>query len=204
MPLGCCTNVGSLQRVVGYVRVSRADQNLQLQEDELREFASRRGWRLATIYADHGVSGSKDRRPELDRMLADGRKRKFDILLVWRTDRLFRSLSHMVRTLDELHAAGIAFSSVSEPFDTTLPSGRLLLHLVAAMAEFERALTIERTKAGLAAAARRGKKLGRPRTQVDMIRAMQLRSEGLSDRGIAKAMGIARSTLQRALKEEEQ
>ena len=186
--------------MVGYVRVSRSDQNPQLQEDELREYTARRGWDLTAIYRDHGVSGSKDRRPELDRMMADARKRRFDALLVWRTDRLFRSLKHLVNTLGELDALGIAFVSVTEPFDTTVPSGKLLLHLVAAMGEFERALVVERTRAGLAAAVRRGRKLGRPRLHVNVEHAMRLRREGLSDREIAKRMGIARATLQRTLK----
>ena len=194
--------MNSTKRVVGYVRVSRSDQNLQLQVDELREFAARRGWDLSTVYADHGVSGTKDRRPDLDRMLADARRRRFDLVLVWRSDRFFRSLAHMVRVIEDLHAWGVAFVSVSEPFDTEAPSGRLLLHLVAAMGEFERSLIVERTRAGLAAASRRGKKLGRPRVPVDLDRARDLRRQGLSERKIAKAMGVSRATLQRAMKEE--
>lgn len=187
------------QRLVAYVRVSRSDQRVQLQEDEIREHAARRGWELAAVYRDHGVSGSKDRRPELDRMMNDARRRRFDAVIVWRTDRLFRSLKHLVNTLGELDALGVAFTSVTEPFDTTVPSGKLLLHLVAAMGEFERSLIIERTRSGLAAAVRRGKKLGRPRLHVDIEQAHRLRGQGMSDRAIAKNMCVARATLQRAL-----
>ena len=179
-------------RVVAYVRVSRSDQNPQLQEDEVREHAVRRGWELTIIYKDQGVSGSRDRRPDLDRMMTDARRRRFDVLLVWRTDRLFRSIKHMVNALDELNGLGISFCSVTEPFDTSVPSGLLLLHLVSAMSQFERSLIIERTRAGLAAAVRRGTKLGRPRRYVDVERASQLRRDGKSDRTIAREMGVAR------------
>src|SRR5688500_18743856 len=112
----------------------------------------RRGWSNHAVYEDIGISGCRDRRPALDRLLTDARRKRWDVLVVYRADRLFRNLRQMVTVLDELHALGIAFVSCTEPFDTTLPSGRLLLHLVAAMAEFERGILIERTKAGIRAA----------------------------------------------------
>lgn len=186
-------------RAAAYHRVSRSDQNPQLQQDEVAELVERRGWQLAKSYTDEGISGSRDRRPELDRLLGDARRRRIDLLVVWRSDRLFRSLKHMVVTLDELTALGVGFVSVTEPFDTTTPSGRLLLHLVAAMAEFERSLLIERTKAGLAAAIRRGVKVGRPRARVDLDRAHELRREGKTLRQVAAALGVGAATLHRAM-----
>ena len=109
-------------RAARYLRVSRVDQAVHLQADETAELIQRRGWRLLDTYEDHGVSGSRDRRPELDRLMGDLRRRRFDILVVWRSDRMFRSLRNMVVMLDEVSSRGIAFVSVTEPFDTT-PAG---------------------------------------------------------------------------------
>ena len=156
--------------------------------------------RLVDTFTDQGVSGAKRQRPELNRLLDQARRRTFDILVVWRSDRLFRSLKHMVVTLDEIGALGVDFVSVSEPFDTTTPQGRLLLHLVAAMAEFERELIRERTRAGLAAARRRGVSLGRPPVEIDMDEVMLMRSKGMSIRQVAKALGVSASSVHRALK----
>lgn len=186
-------------RAARYVRVSRLDQNPRLQEDETATFIERRGWQLTDTFVDHGVSGSRERRPELDRLLLDARKRRFDVLVVFRADRLFRSLKHMVVTLDELAALGINFASVNEPFDTTTPSGRLLLHLVSAMAEFEKAILVERTRAGVAAARRRGARIGRPRVHVDRDELVRLRDDKMSIRVIAKKLGVGTGTIQRAL-----
>ncbi len=189
-----------IHRVARYVRVSRSEQNPNLQLDETGRVVAAREWDLVDTYTDHGVSGSRDRRPELDRMLADARRGLFDTLLVWRSDRLFRSLRHMVLTIEELAAMHIDFVSVTEPFDTTTPQGRLLLHMVSAFAEFERQILIERTKAGLDAARRRGKRIGRPKAFVDVCGALRLRKRGLSVRQVAKRMGVGYGTLHRALK----
>jgi DNA invertase Pin-like site-specific DNA recombinase len=186
-------------RVARYLRVSRHDQDTALQADETGQFIKNRGWKLADTYKDHGISGAKDRRPELDRLLADARKRKWDALIVYKADRLFRSLRHMVLTLDELAALGIAFVSVTEPFDTSTPSGKLLLHIASAMAEFERSLLIERVKSGVAAARRRGARLGRPRARLDEDRLRELRSQGLSVRKVAETLNVGASTIQRRL-----
>lgn len=188
-----------LVRAACYVRVSRLDQNPGLQEDETLEFITRRGWEKAGVFKDHGISGSRERRPELDRMLLAAKRKKFDVLVVWRSDRLFRSLRHMVLTLDELTAYGIGFVSVTEPFDTTTPQGRLLVHLVSAFGEFEKSILIERTRAGLAAARRRGKRLGRPPVHVDVERALVLRAEGKSIRHVAKELGVSVGTIQKTL-----
>jgi DNA invertase Pin-like site-specific DNA recombinase len=186
-------------RVARYLRISRLDQRPELQADETAETIARRGWTLTDSYLDKGISGSRERRPELDRLLADARRGRFDILVVWRSDRLFRSLKHMVNVLDELAALGIAFVSATEVFDTTTPQGRLLLHLVAAFAEFERGVLIERTKSGIEAARRRGAKLGRPRVVVDVVRAKHLLSTGKSLRQTAKVLGCGAATVHRAL-----
>jgi DNA invertase Pin-like site-specific DNA recombinase len=146
--------------VARYLRVSRADQNPQLQADESERLIKARGWELTDTFLDHGISGTKDQRPELTRMMASARRGDFKILVVWRSDRLFRSLKHMVAMIEELRALGIDFVSVSEPFDSTTPQGRLLFHLVSAFAEFERGVLVERTKAGLDAARRRGARIG--------------------------------------------
>ena len=188
-----------LLRAVRYVRVSRLDQNPRLQEDETAAFIERRGWNLMDTFVDHGVSGSREKRPALDRMMADARKGKFDILLVWRSDRLFRSLRHMVNTLAELDAFGVSFASVTEPFDGTSPQGKLLIHLVSAFSEFEKAILVERTLAGLAAAKRRGARIGRPRVRVDREELLRLREDGASLRVIAKMLGLGVATVQRAL-----
>jgi DNA invertase Pin-like site-specific DNA recombinase len=186
-------------RVARYLRVSRHDQDTALQDDETASFFKARGWKPVETYRDHGISGAKDRRPSLDRMLADARRRKFDLVLVYKADRLFRSLKHMVTTLDELAALGVGFVSVTEPFDTSTPSGKLLLHIVSAMAEFERSLLIERVKSGVAAARRRGARLGRPRARLDMDRLRELRAQGLSVRKIAETLNVGSSTIQRHL-----
>jgi DNA invertase Pin-like site-specific DNA recombinase len=189
----------SSMKVARYIRVSRLDQNPELQADATLDLIQRRGWTLAETYVDQGVSGARTRRPQLTRLLTDARRRRFDMLVVYRSDRLFRSLRDMIATLDDLAAMGVGYVSVSEPFDTSTPSGKLLLHLVSALGEFERALLIERTKAGLQAAVRRGAKLGRPRVQVDLARAAGLRSEGRTFAEIAAELGVGVATLHRAL-----
>ncbi len=188
-------------RAARYLRVSRADQCLDLQEDETADLVERRGWQLTATFSDEGVSGSKDKRPGLDAMLAQARKRSFDVLVVYRSDRLFRSLKHMVNVLDELAALGISFVSVTEVFDSTTPQGQLLLHLVSAFSEFERAVLIERVRSGLAAARRRNVRLGRPKVGFDREKALQLRAQGLSYREVAQQVGVSLATIQRLVKE---
>jgi DNA invertase Pin-like site-specific DNA recombinase len=186
-------------RAARYHRVSRVDQDPRLQADETQTFIAARGWELAATFTDHGVSGSRERRPELDKLLAGARRRKFDLVVVFKADRLFRSLRHMVNTLDELGALGVGFVSTSEPFDTTTPTGKLLLHVIAAMGEFERGLVIERTRAGVAAARRRGVRLGRPPARLDVDELRGLRAQGRSVRQIAEMLHVGASTIQRRL-----
>jgi DNA invertase Pin-like site-specific DNA recombinase len=128
----------AVPRAAIYSRVSTTDQNTGLQVDEATALVHRRGWTLVEVFEDVGISGTKGRRPGLDRLLAAARKRKVDVLVVWRADRLFRSVHHMVTTLTDLSALGIDFTSVSESFDTSTPSGKLLFHISSAFAQFER------------------------------------------------------------------
>lgn len=191
-----------MTRAAIYARVSRSDQSIALQLDEASALVKGRGWELADTFHDEGISGTKPSRPALDRMLADARRRRFDVLVVWRSDRLFRSLSEMIRTLEELRAWGVDFVSVREPFDTRSPTGKLLLHIVAAMAEFERAIIIERSMAGQAAARRRGVRIGRPTVPVDVARARSMLRPGVSMQEVANELGVPRTTLARKLRAE--
>jgi len=138
------------------------DQEPENQLQELRRYVGARGW-AAIEYVDRGVSGEKDRRPALDQLLADAKRRRFDVLVCWRLDRLGRSLKHLITLLDDLQALGVAFVSLAEGIDATTPAGKLQMHILGAIAEFERARIIERVRAGLARRVAQGKPLGRPR-----------------------------------------
>ena len=189
-------------RVGLYARVSTLNgQHPEMQLDELREYANRRGWLVAGEYIDEGVSGSKESRPALNRLLVDARQRKLDAVLVWKLDRFGRSLKHLVNTLADLEALGVAFVSIRDNIDLTTPSGRLMLHLIAAMAEFERALIQERVRAGLQNAKRKGKRLGRRPVAVDATAVASLRASGASWRSISRQMGVGIGTLYKAVQE---
>src|SRR5579864_352220 len=136
-----------------YARVSTIDQEPENQLQELRRYVEARGW-TATEYVDRGVSGATDRRPALDQLLADARRRRFDVLVCWRLDRLGRNLKHLITLLDELQALGVAFISMGEGIDCTTPAGKLQLHILAALAEFERERIRERVLAGIQRARR--------------------------------------------------
>lgn len=179
-----------------YARVSTLDQEPENQLQELRRYVEARGW-AAVEYVDRGVSGSKDRRPALDELVRDAKRRKFDVLVCWRLDRLGRNLRHLILFLDELSALGVAFVSLAEGIDATTPAGRLQLHVLGAIAEFERARIQERVRAGLARARAQGVRLGRPRRRIDPERLSAV--AGLPEREAARRLGIPRSTLQRWL-----
>jgi len=189
----------SIVRVARYHRVSRTDQSTNIQEDGTAEYARCRSWVVAATYIDEGISGAEARRPGLDRMLADARRGRFNFILVWKSDRLFRSLRDMIVTIDDLAAMNIGFASCTEPFDTSIPSGRLLWQVVGALGEFERDLLRERVRAGVEAARRRGRCPGRPRARLDMDRALQLRAMGKTVREVASDLGVGQATLYRAL-----
>jgi DNA invertase Pin-like site-specific DNA recombinase len=178
-----------------YARVSTLDQEPENQLAELRRYIEARGW-SPTEYVDHGISGTKERRPALDQLLADAKRRRFDVLVCWRLDRLGRSLKHLITLLDELQALGVAFVSLAEGIDATTPAGKLQMHILGAIAEFERARIVERVRAGLARRVAQGKPLGRPRqtiTESDLAR-----TTGLSTRNAARLLGVSRSAVHRA------
>ena len=143
-------NAARIVRVALYARVSTLiGQDPEMQLRELREYASRRGWLIGKEYVDQGVSGSKESRPALNDLMADAHRRKFDAVLVWEIDRFGRSLKHLVNSLAELGALGVAFVSFGDNLDLSTPSGRLMFQIIGAMAEFERARIQERVRAGL-------------------------------------------------------
>jgi DNA invertase Pin-like site-specific DNA recombinase len=181
-----------------YARVSTDEQDEGMQLAELREFCDRRGWSYE-IFADPGQSGAKLSRPQLDRMMKLCRARKLDVVVVYRFDRFARSTKQLVDALAEFDRLGIQFVSLHEQVDTSTPNGKLLFHIFAAIAEFERTLTIDRIKSGLAHARTRGRIGGRRRKVVDVEKIRELRHRGLAWRDIAKLVGVSRATAQRAL-----
>jgi DNA invertase Pin-like site-specific DNA recombinase len=145
-----------------YGRVSTTAQDTNLQMREVRQFVQRRGWQIAEEYIDKGISGSKEKRPALDKLMYEAKRRKFDAVVVYRYDRFARSLRHLVNALEEFRALGIEFVSIHEGVDTSTPNGRLVFGIFASIAEFERELIRARVRSGLAAARARGIQLGRP------------------------------------------
>jgi DNA invertase Pin-like site-specific DNA recombinase len=184
-------------RVALYSRISTAGQNAAMQVEELRAYCQRRGWEIAEEFTDT-VTGSKESRPALDRLLADAKRRKFGAVLVYRYDRFARSLRQLVNALSEFDALGIHFVSLHEGVDTSTPNGRLVFGIFASIAEFERELIRSRVRSGLASARARGKKLGRPRVFVDRSKITTLRSEGVSWAKIAERLGVGEGTVYRA------
>jgi DNA invertase Pin-like site-specific DNA recombinase len=184
-------------RAALYARVSTPEQSADMQLDDLRVLARQRGWQAAE-YTDC-VTGAEDRRPGLDRMLAEVRAGHVDVVAVWRFDRFARSTRHLIEALEEFRVRGVEFVSVREQVDTATPMGRAMFAVIAAMAEFERELLRERVTAGMRRAAARGVHCGRPPAPVDTLRAKTLLDTGRSLRHVANVLGIPRSTLQEAL-----
>ena len=177
-----------------YARVSTLEQNCDNQLIELRRYVEARGW-TGTEFVDRGVSGAKDRRPALDALLKDAKRRRFDVVVCWRLDRLGRNLRHLVTMLEELQHVGVAFVSMGEGIDCTTPAGKLQLHILAALAEFERGRIRERVMAGLARARSDGKRLGRPRARIPVERLQSVL--GLSVDAASERLGVSRSTVKR-------
>jgi DNA invertase Pin-like site-specific DNA recombinase len=188
----------SKMKVAIYVRVSTAEQNADLQQTELNEYASFRKWQIAGVYSDI-ISGAKDKRPALDRLMADAKRGKFDVVAVWRFDRFARSTSHLLRALEEFAALGIDFVSLKESIDTSTPTGKMIFTVLAAVAELERCTIRERVIAGQKAAKRRGVRFGRPQVQVDTQEVAALRKQGKSWREIALQVGTSEDTLLRRM-----
>jgi DNA invertase Pin-like site-specific DNA recombinase len=181
-------------RAAIYARVSTFDQEPENQLQELRRYVEARGW-TAVEYVDRGVSGAKDRRPALDQVVGDAKRRRFDVLVCWRLDRLGRNLKHLVTLIEDLQALGIAFVSLGEGIDCTTPAGKLQLHILAALAEFERGRIRERVLAGLRRARTQGKRLGRPKAAVPVTRVQHVGD--LSVHEAAAVLGVSRSTVKR-------
>jgi DNA invertase Pin-like site-specific DNA recombinase len=193
-------DTNSTLRAAIYARVSTINhgQDVTTQTRELEQFTTARGWSLVDSYLDIGISGAKDKRPELDRLMADAHRRKFDVVIVWKFDRFARSVSHLLRALDTFRVLGIEFVSLSESLDTATPAGRMVFTVLGAVAELERSLIVERVKAGLRNARAKGKRLGRPRKIVDTAKIGRLRAQGVSWRKIARQMECSAKTCRRA------
>ena len=190
-------------RAALYARVSTTGhgQDVGLQLDELRQVAAQRGWE-AVAYVDEGVSGAKDSRPALDRMLADAREGRLDVVAIWKLDRLARSVRHLLDVADSLNAWGVGLVSARDAhIDTTTPSGRFTLQILGAVAELERALIRERVIAGVRRAQAAGKHCGRPKVDLDLRPALAMLDRGHGLKTTAKALGVSRATLRRRLAE---
>jgi DNA invertase Pin-like site-specific DNA recombinase len=182
-------------RAAIYARVSTNNgQNPEMQLSELREYVGKRKWTIFREYVDVGVSGAKEKRIELDKLLTDAHRRKFDAVIVWKFDRFARSVSHLLRALETFRAQGIEFVSLSEQVDTSTPTGKMVFTVLAAVAELERSLIVERVKAGVKNARAKGKRLGRPRKINSADQINQLRANGASWRAVGIALGVSPST----------
>jgi len=190
------------QRVALHARVSTKNngQDPETQLIALREYAGHRGMIIIDDYVDVGISGAKDRRPELDRLMTDARRRRFDVVLVARFDRFARSTKHLVLALEEFNSLGIDFVSLNESIDTSTPMGKMIFTVIGAVAELERSLIRERVMMGLDRAKRQGKRLGRPRRLLDRDRVAALRGGGLSLRRIATMLDLSKDTIARVCK----
>ena len=188
-------NRNSTLRVAIYARVSTTDQSTDSQLLDLRQYVRERGWNIYREYVDEGISGTKDSRPALNELMDDAKKRRFDVVLVWRFDRFARSTKHLILALEEFKNLGIDFVSYQENIDTSSPLGSAIFTIISAVAQLERDIIAERVKAGLRRAKENGKKLGRPRVKVDAQEILRMRSQGLSLRAIAEATGISRTTV---------
>ncbi|MBC8228692.1 recombinase family protein [bacterium] len=174
-----------MSKVALYARVSTNEQSTEMQLSDLRRYAQQRGGDVYKEYVDEGVSGTKEKRPALDELMADGRKRLFDVVLVWRFDRFARSVKHLVDALYEFRSLGIDFISYQEAIDTSTPIGEAMFTIISAMAKLERDIIVERVKAGMRKAKEKGKRIGRPNANVDVDAIISLREQGLSLQAIS-------------------
>jgi DNA invertase Pin-like site-specific DNA recombinase len=186
-------------RAAIYARVSTADQHAAMQVDELRLVANQRGWSVIGEYVDEGVSGGKQSRPALDKLMASVRAGQVDTVMVWRFDRAARSTTHLLALLEEFRTLKVDFISIRESVDTSTATGKMVFTFLAAVAEFEKALIVERVQAGVTRAKAQGKHCGRPRRDVDLDLAALLMGQGHGIRRTAKMMQVPKSTLVRHL-----
>ena len=192
-----------MPRIALYARVSTQDQHPEAQLQPLRDYTHARGFEVVAEYVDHGISGAKARRPALDAMMADARRRRFDTIVVVKLDRLGRSLTNPLNLLGELEALGVDFIALDDGMDTATPGGKLFLQIRGAFAEYERSITRERIVAGLHAARRRGAQIGRPKklsTAREQSRLEALFEGGATLKAIAQELGVAECTVSRQVR----
>jgi DNA invertase Pin-like site-specific DNA recombinase len=189
-------------KVALYTRVSTNDQSVEMQNSDLRRYSDQRGLEIFKVYSDQGISGVKDKRPALDELVADAKKKKFDAVLCWRFDRFARSTKHLITALEEFRHLGIDFISYQENIDTASPLGKAMFTIVSAIAELERNILLERVRAGLKRAKENGRILGRPkRLDLDVKELQKMRyKEKLSFRQIAKRVKACPATVYKSLK----
>ena len=189
-----------MKRAALYMRVSTKGhgQTTETQALALREYVAHRGFAIVEEYRDEGISGSKDSRPALDRLMKDARARKFDVVIVARFDRFARSVSHLLRALEEFSHLGVDFVSLSESIDTSTPMGKMIFTVLGAVAELERNLIKERVHMGISRARKEGKRLGRPRRIFDREQARTM-LQSMSAREVARQLGVSRGVVERAL-----
>jgi DNA invertase Pin-like site-specific DNA recombinase len=190
-----------VKRAALYLRVSTLDQHPETQAIELRQFARQRGYDIVEEFVDHGVSGSKVRRPALDRLLKDAHRLRFDAVLVWSCDRLARSTKHFLQVLDELNELGIQFHSQREALDTEGPLGRAIIVIISAIAELEKSLIVERVRAGMRRAKLEGRRIGRTPLDVDHAALVKDRLSGMSLTVVAKKHGLSRASVVRFVRD---
>ena len=188
-------------KVALYTRVSTNDQSVEMQTSDLKRYCAQRGFEVYKEYCDQGISGVKDKRPALDELMSDAKKRKFDTVLCWRFDRFARSTKHLITSLEEFRHLGIDFVSYQENIDTNSPLGKAMFTIVSAIAELERNILLERVRAGLKRAKENGAILGRPkRLDLDVKELQKMRKKGLSFRQIAKRVKASPATVYKSLK----
>jgi DNA invertase Pin-like site-specific DNA recombinase len=187
-----------VKRAALYVRVSTTGQTVENQERELRAVAERHGWEVVGVFSDRGVSGTKERRPGLDRMMHGVARKEFNLIAAWSVDRVGRSLQHLLGFLGELKAKGVDLYLHQQGLDTSTPAGKAMFQMLGVFAEFERAMIVERVHAGLRRAKAQGKQLGRPRVAVDVEQRIRRElTKGIGIRAVARNLGVGVGTVQR-------
>ena len=188
------------KRVAVYVRVSTKDQSVDMQLNDLERYSRERGLDVFKVYEDNGVSGTKETRPALNELMDHAKKKRFDMVLVWRFDRFARSTKHLVTALHEFRHIGIDFISFQENIDTSSPLGEAIFTIISAMSTLERDIIAERVKGGLRKAKAKGKRLGRPNDEIDVDKVIKFKEQGKSIREIAKHLNLSRGKVERTLK----
>jgi DNA invertase Pin-like site-specific DNA recombinase len=188
------------KRVAIYVRVSTKDQSVDMQLNDLERYSRERGLNVFKVYEDSGVSGTKETRPALNELMDHAKKKRFDMVLVWRFDRFARSTKHLVTALHEFRHIGIDFISFQENIDTSSPLGEAIFTIISAMSTLERDIIAERVKGGLRKAKAKGRLLGRPKSKIDISKLIEYRKQKMSIRRIAVEMSLSKGTIEKALK----